>query len=140
MKKTILCFVLLFSLLLTSCELRSFDWEECSNALQDKGFKVMHNYTPEVKEQLDIYAPLYTKRFIDTEITFRFTRFRGHVLDNGISCDFIEFETEDQAKQFYDLVCQSRDEGETFKLAHSKRIVIITDSEEAMELIGLTFQ
>ncbi len=141
MKKIILCAVLLLSLLLVACGSGSFDWDKSVDMLKEKGFTVAQDCTTE-KELSDITTSFNLSiRFDKGSFEVACTKYVQLVKGNYTnSCSLIEFATAEQAKQYYDLYLQTRTEESQWKLTQLDRVVILCNSEEAMELIGREFR
>ncbi len=140
MKKILLCFVLLMSLLLVACGGGAFDWDKTVEKLKDKGFTVSQESVTE-KDLEDITTSFNISiRFDKGDFTVECTKYINLVKgDYKNSCSLTEFATAEQAKQYYDLYLKTRTEESKWKLTLLDRVVILTNSDEAMELIGRDF-
>lgn len=60
--------------------------------------------------------------------------------DDYFSCQFIEFESETQAKNYFDFYISSRLESSDYKLKIYENKIILTNSEEAMKALQGKFE
>ena len=56
------------------------------------------------------------------------------------NCMFLDFKNDEQAKRYYDLYIDTRSNENQYKLALVKDIVVLTNSQEAIDSLSLEFK
>ena len=62
------------------------------------------------------------------------------VNDDYYNCMFLDFKNDEQAKRYYDLYIDTRSNENQYKLALVKDIVVLTNSQEAIDSLSLEFK
>ena len=140
MKKILLALILTVSLALTSCG--SFGWDECVTELVGEGFVIMQNLSKpgELGTTTGAFNTdvLYNGGDFEVEVT-RYTHLiKGS--DYSRNCQLIKFATVGQAKSYASLYVETRAALNNFKVARSGAVVVLTNVDEAMEIVGLDFE
>ena len=139
-KIIILCSV--FLILLTGCS-KKFDWDKTVNKLIDMRFDEVTRY--ETKVQVDVLNNL-SNSLIDyyggnftIELNRAIYLVRNYRYDQG-ECKLYEFKTKSQAKQFVEFYIEIRSKDSSYKYAIENNIVVRSNHDIAMNVIGLDFK
>ena len=62
------------------------------------------------------------------------------IADNYYNCMFFDFKNDEQAKSYYDLYLESRSNENQYKLSLIKDIIVLTNSQEVIDTLGLQFK
>ena len=129
-------------LFLTGCS-KSFDWNKNVEKVEKLGFVVFNSSANE--EDLNRNNDL-----INADIKLMGGEFSVE-LDNAIAlnkeendnyynCMFFDFKDDEQAKSYYDLYLDTRSNENQYKLSLNKDIVVVTNSQEVIEVLGYQFK
>ena len=142
--KRIISFLMLLAALLSvaSCGRKiSFDSD------MDKVEKIGFNLVKSSQTEKDLSEA--TESF-NSEIRFEggkfeveiiyYANFNKTVEDDYFSCQFIEFDSEEQAENYFNLYVESRLESGEYKLKIYENKIILTNSSEAMKALGGKFK
>ena len=145
MKRIVLIILLLAMTIsaVSSCAKRDFEWDATIKDLEDEGFKVIK--TSENEDDLKDATDSFNSeiKFDGGDFTVKILKYANlnkTTNDNYYSCQFIEFETEEQAKKYFNHYIDARLENNKFKVRHFENIIILTNSNEAMEIVGGSFR
>ena len=140
MKKFALLFavVLSITLLFSACT-PSYNWEDAEKdveCLTEAGFEIFVENTPEELEEANSLMKIQLQ-FSQKEFTVEIVNVYGLKKTNDFTCGFEEFASEIQAQQMYDYY---KEISSLRKVVRLGRIVIHTNSEDAIELLGYDFK
>ena len=127
--------------LFTGCS-DTFNWDKSIEKLATQGMTISGSFSTEeeMKEATSI---------INSDIKSGGGKFTVEVKryvvmiqnDNHLHrCEFVEFATEEQAKNFANFFISTRNKYDKFKLAISDTVVVLTNLEEAQKALNLDFQ
>lgn len=126
-------------LFLTGCS-SSFSWDKSVAKLEDAGYEVTRNYTTaedlnKITKELNSEIKMNDKDFVVEVIKYM-------SLDKEKDgCLFLQFKEDDQAKKYYDLRIEIRNQFENSKLKFAlyDDTVLIADAGETVNLLNLKF-
>ena len=139
MKKVALLLVVVLSItLIFSACTPSYTWEDAEKdveRLKEIGFEI---YIENTEEEREYHSESYNKDFEreGKDLRVELVNICGLVINWDIII-FKEFKTEKQAKAMYELYIES---GSAQKVVRFGKIVINTNAQEAMELLGYNFK
>ena len=143
MKKIIvLTAILLLPVLLFAGCSTNFDWDKSIEKLKEAGFTVSHQATTtdELQEITDAVMFAVTSGGGDFTVEVKKYTVLTKDSDPSHSCQFIEFATEEQAQNYYDIHIHKRNDDSNIKVAIKGKVVIETNLEEAQEALKFDFQ
>ena len=138
MRKSIVVFIfMLVSALLISCT-KDVELERNVADLEKAGFSIVSQAKSE--QELESYTIGYNNKikFNGGDFTVNivgFTALNKTEDENYYSCQFVSFETSNQAEQYYDLYIESRAQNDDYRLRLFEDIVVFTNSDEAMDIV-----
>ena len=141
MKKIIVLFVsALLMICMTGCS-KSVDWDKDIKKLEDAGYTITNHTSEEdlasITHELNSWA-----KFKGYDLTFEVLRFTGVVknedYDNQVT--MLQFATEEQAFNYYNFEIETRFEDSVNKYYVYKDIVVCSDNEESMNILGYDFK
>ncbi len=129
-------------LFLTGCS-KSFDWDKNVEKIENLGFVVFNSSTNEDdlnrnNDSVNADIKLMGGDFsVELENAIALNK---EVDDNYYNCMFFDFKNDEQAKSYYDLYLDSRSNENQYKLSLIKDIVVLTNSQEVIDTLGLQFK
>ena len=128
-------------LFLTGCS-KSFDWDSNVEKVENLGFVVFNTSTNEEDlnrntDSINADIKLMGGDFsveLDNAIALN-----KEVEDSYYCCTFVDFKSDEQAKNYYELYLSTRSNENQYKLALIKDIVVLTNSQEVIDLLKLEF-
>lgn len=129
-------------LFLTGCS-KSFDWDKNVEKIENLGFVVFNSSTNEDdlnrnNDSVNADIKLMGGDFsVELENAIALNK---EVDDNYYNCMFFDFNNDEQAKSYYDLYLDSRSNENQYKLSLIKDIVVLTNSQEVIDTLGLQFK
>ena len=134
--KKFFAIIVTLCLFLTGCS-NSFNWEKNVSKLEDAGYVVEMLYTSneDLEHEINSIFALNEKDYT-VEVVRYINLQKG---DYKNSCVFIQFKTEEQAQNYYDLRVEIRYEDSDLKLALYDDVVLLAKSSEVVELLNLDF-
>lgn len=129
-------------LFLTGCS-KSFDWDKNVEKIENLGFVVFNSSTNEDdlnrnNDSVNADIKLMGGDFsVELENAIALNK---EVDDNYYNCMFLDFKNDEQAKSYYDLYLDSRSNENQYKLSLIKDIVVLTNSHEVIDTLGLQFK
>lgn len=143
MKKwiTLLVLIALISSLFAGCN-KEFDWDESVEKLEKKGLTVSIDYTSEAA--LASATALFNSEIALEGGNFTVELKRTTILiqdgDHAKNCQFLEFATEEQAKEYAEFYLSTRAADSQWKVARSGCVVVLTNLQTAVKTVNLDFQ
>ncbi len=137
--KKLSIFLLCLTLLLSGCQ-TGFNQSKCISQLQRAGFKItlhgdsggiLEEASASINDQIAFYGGSFTVEVV------AFTNLRKTDGKDHVSCQFNTFATADQAQQYYKLLLEVR--SQYYAVSLQDRVVVFTNSKEAVDILGLAF-
>ena len=131
---------LLLVVTMTGCS-KSIDWDKDIKKLEDAGYTVT-NYTSEedlasITHELNSWA-----KFKGYELTFEVVKYTSLLKDKDYDNQamFFQFISEEQALNYYTFEIETRLEESVNRYYSYKDIVVFSDNEESMNILGYDFK
>ena len=140
--KKFLTIIVVLCLFLTGCS-KSFDWDKSVEKIESIGFVVFNSSSNEedlkknndaINADIKIMGGDFSVE-LDNAIALN-----KEVNDDYYNCMFLDFKNDEQAKRYYDLYIDTRSNENQYKLALVKDIVVLTNSQEAIDSLSLEFK
>ena len=140
--KKFLTIIVVLCLFLTGCS-KSFDWDKSVEKIESIGFVVFNSSSNEedlkknndaINADIKIMGGDFSVE-LDNAIALNKT-----VNNDYYNCMFLDFKNDEQAKRYYDLYIDTRSNENQYKLALVKDIVVLTNSQEAIDSLSLEFK
>lgn len=131
---------ILLTLTMTGCS-KSIDWDNDVRKLEDAGY-IVTNHTSE--EELSSITHEFNSwaKFKGYDLTFNVVRctslLKDENYDNQVT--YYQFSTENEASNYYNFEIETRMEGSVNKYYYCKDIVIFSDNNESMDILGYDFK
>ena len=140
--KKFLTVIVVLCLFLSGCS-KSFDWDKSVEKIESIGFVVFNSSSNEedlkknndaINADIKIMGGDFSVE-LDNAIALNKT-----VNNDYYNCMFLDFKNDEQAKRYYDLYIDTRSNENQYKLALVKDIVVLTNSQEAIDSLSLEFK
>lgn len=140
--KRFFAIIVTLCLFLTGCS-KSFDWDKNIEKIESIGFVVFNSSTNEedlnrnndsVNADIKLMGGDFSVE-LDNAVALN-----KEVDDNYYNCMFFDFKNDEQAKSYYDLYLDNRSNENQYKLSLIKDIVVLTNSQEVIDTLGLQFK
>ena len=140
--KKFLTIIVVLCLFLIGCS-KSFDWDKSVEKIESIGFVVFNSSSNEedlkknndaINADIKIMGGDFSVE-LDNAIALN-----KEVNDDYYNCMFLDFKNDEQAKRYYDLYIDTRSNENQYKLVLVKDIVVLTNSQEAIDSLSLEFK
>ena len=140
--KKFLSVIVVLCLFLSGCS-KSFDWDKSVEKIESIGFVVFNSSSNEedlkknndaINADIKIMGGAFSVK-LDNAIALNKT-----VNNDYYNCMFFDFKNDEQSKSYYDLYLDTRSNENQYKLALVKDIVVLTNSQEAIDSLSLEFK
>ena len=140
--KKFLTVIVVLCLFLSGCS-KSFDWDKSVEKIESIGFVVLNSSSNEedlkknsdaINADIKIMGGAFSVKF-DNAIALN-----KEVNNDYYNCMFLDFKNDEQAKSYYDLYLDTRSTENQYRLSLIKDIVVLTNSQEAIDSLSLEFK
>ena len=140
--KKFLSVIVVLCLFLLGCS-KTFDWDKSVEKIESIGFVVFNSSSNEedlkknndaINADIKIMSGAFSVK-LDNAIALN-----KEVNDDYYNCMFFDFKNDEQSKSYYDLYLDTRSNENQYKLALVKDIVVLTNSQEAIDSLSLEFK
>ena len=140
--KKFLTVIVVLCLFLSGCS-KSFDWDKSVEKIEIIGFVVFNSSSNEedlkknndaINADIKIMGGAFSVK-LDNAIALN-----KKVNNDYYNCMFFDFKNYEQAKSYYDLYLDTRSTENQYRLSLIKDIVVLTNSQEAIDSLSLEFK
>ena len=142
-KKFLTVIVVLFLFLFLSGCSKSFDWDKSVEKIESIGFVVLNSSSNEEDLKKNSDAINADIKIMGGDFSVELDNaiaLNKEVNDDYYNCMFFDFKNDEQSKSYYDLYLDTCSNENQYKLALVKDIVVLTNSQEAIDSLSLEFK
>lgn len=125
---------------MTGCS-KSIDWDKDIKKLEDAGYTVTNHTSEEDLASITHEVNSWAK-FKGYDLTFEVVKYTSLLKDKDYDNQaiFFQFSNEEQALNYYNFEIETRLEESVNKYYSYKDIVVFSDNEESMNILGYDFK